>query len=159
MGERTTQLANRFREVIFDGQWVARTNYKAQLRTISWQEATMAIPPLHTIAELTYHICYYIQGVADFLEHGTLTIKDQYSFEAVPIASAAAWETQLVALWEQSERFATLVAALPDAQLDQVFVKEAYGDYQRNIDGMIEHCYYHLGQVVWMKKMLAAQNV
>ena len=29
------QLANRFREVIFDGTWVANTNYKSQLEGLS----------------------------------------------------------------------------------------------------------------------------
>jgi hypothetical protein len=33
-------------------------------------------------------------------------------------------------------------------KLDEVFVDEKYGTYQRNIDGMIEHAYYHLGRLL-----------
>ncbi|MEM8891667.1 MAG: DUF1572 domain-containing protein, partial [Bacteroidota bacterium] len=35
------------------------------------------------------------------------------------------------------------------------FVDEKYGTYRRNIDGMIEHCYYHLGQISIIRKMIA----
>ena len=34
------------------------------------------------------------------------------------------------------------------------FVDEKYGTFQRNIEAMIEHSYYHLGQIVLIKKML-----
>ena len=34
------------------------------------------------------------------------------------------------------------------------FVDEKYGDYQRNIDVMIEHTYYHLGQILIIKKLI-----
>ena len=38
--------------------------------------------------------------------------------------------------------------------MNEGFVDEKYGTYLRNIDGMIEHAYYHLGQVVLIKKLL-----
>ncbi|MEG1022142.1 MAG: hypothetical protein RSE50_11550 [Myroides sp.] len=41
-----------------------------------------------------------------------------------------------------------------DEKLDSVFVDEKYGSYRRNIEAMIEHSYYHLGQIVLIKKML-----
>jgi hypothetical protein len=43
---------------------------------------------------------------------------------------------------------------MPEEKLNQVFVDEKYGTYQRNIDAMIEHAYYHLGQIVLIKKMI-----
>jgi len=36
-------------------------------------------------------------------------------------------------------------------------VEEKYGNYQRNIDGMIEHSYYHLAQIVVIKKILGKE--
>ena len=43
---------------------------------------------------------------------------------------------------------------MPEGQLKENFVDEKYGSYLRNIDGMIEHCYYHLGQIVLIKKII-----
>jgi hypothetical protein len=42
-----------------------------------------------------------------------------------------------------------------DNKLTESFVEEKYGTYYRNIDAMIEHSYYHLGQIVLLKKILA----
>ena len=42
------------------------------------------------------------------------------------------------------EQFITHVETMDDTKLDAVFVDEKYGTYQQNIEGVIEHCYYHL---------------
>ena len=47
---------------------------------------------------------------------------------------------------------------MSEEKLDEAFVDEKYGTYHRNIDGMIEHCYYHLGQIVLIKKMLSVDR-
>ncbi|MFT4758822.1 MAG: hypothetical protein ACI9XO_004000 [Paraglaciecola sp.] len=57
-------------------------------------------------------------------------------------------------MWEDAERFAGLVEQMPDAQLGQGFIDEKYGNYHRNIHAMIEHSYYHLGQIVILKKLI-----
>lgn len=148
------QLAKRFREVLLDGFWIANTNFKDQLSDVTWEQAVTNVDSSNTIAMLTFHIHYYIAGVANVLEGGDLEIKDQFSFDLPPIESAEQWEVLLNRLWTDSEKFASLVEQLDDSKLDEVFVDEKYGTYKRNIDGMIEHAYYHLGQITLIKKML-----
>jgi len=150
-----SQLAKRFREVLLDGLWIANTNFKDKLSDVTWEQATAKIDSLNTIAMLTFHIHYYIAGIVNVLEGGKLEIKDQFSFDLPPIESAEQWETLLNKLWADSEKFASLVEQMADSKLDEVFVDEKYGTYRRNIDGMIEHAYYHLGQITLIKKMLA----
>ena len=53
-----------------------------------------------------------------------------------------------------AEMFANKVEQMPDSMFDQVFVDEKYGSYLRNIEGVIEHSYYHLGQVTLIRKMI-----
>ncbi|MFN1218066.1 DUF1572 domain-containing protein [Chryseobacterium kwangjuense] len=151
------QLAKRFREVLLDGLWIANTNFKDQLSNVTWEQAVSKIEPLNTIAMLTYHIDYYIAGVVNVLEGGALEIKDKFSFDLPPIESREQWESLRNKLWADSEKFVSLVELLPDSKLDEVFVDEKYGTYQRNIDGMIEHAYYHLGQITLIKKLLTRQ--
>jgi len=50
--------------------------------------------------------------------------------------------------------FADHMARLSDEQLEAVFVKEAYGTYRRNIEAVIEHSYYHLGQNSLLRKWM-----
>ena len=151
---RTAGLAKRFREVMLNGDWIANTNYKDQLSDVGWEQATTQIGDLNTIALLTFHIHYYIAGVLQVLEGGTLDIRDKYSFDMPPIESQTDWEKLLDAMWKDAEKFAKKIEQMPDEKLQEVFVHEKYGDYQRNIEGMIEHSYYHLAQIVLIKKMI-----
>jgi hypothetical protein len=150
----TDEIAKRFREVILNGTWVANTNYKHQLTDLNWEIATTKFNSLNTIAVLAQHIQYYINGVKNVFKGGSLDIKDKYSFDFPPIQSQNEWENFLTKFFNEAEEFASLIERMPEERLKEVFVDEKYGTYQRNIDGMIEHCYYHLGQIVLIKKML-----
>lgn len=148
------QTANRLREVVLSGTWVAATNFKLQLTGINWKQATQKIESLNTIAILTSHIHYYISGILNVLEGGTLDIKDKYSFDFPPVTSNEDWEKILEKLWGDTEKFASIVEQMTDEQLSADFAGKKYGSYQRNIDALIEHCYYHLGQIVLIKKLV-----
>lgn len=87
-------------------------------------------------------------------EGGDLEIKDKFSFDLPAVKSQEQWESLLNKLWADSESFASLLEQMPDSKLDEVFVDEKYGTYRRNIEGMIEHSYYHLGQITLIKKLL-----
>lgn len=149
-----SQLAKRFREVLLDGLWIANTNFKDQLSDVTWDQANAKVGSLNTIAMLTFHVDYYIAGIVNVFKGGELEIKDKYSFDLPAIESQEQWEELLNKLWTDSERFAVLLEQMPDSQLNEVFVDEKYGTYLRNIDGMIEHSYYHLGQITLIKKLL-----
>ncbi|MEO5775577.1 MAG: DUF1572 domain-containing protein [Flavobacterium sp.] len=150
----TEEIANRFREIIFNGIWVANTNYKHQLADLDWEVTTKQVASLNTIAILAQHIHYYISGINNVFNGGTLDIRDAYSFDFPLIQSQDDWEVFLSKFWNDSEEFASLIEQMPDEKLDSVFVDAKYGTYRRNIDAMIEHSYYHLGQIVLLKKML-----
>lgn len=148
------KLADRFREVMLSGTWIANTNFKHQLQDLDWKIATKRMDSLNTIAILAQHIHYYVKGVKQVLEGGELDISDRYSFDFPEILSQEQWEQFLSVFWKDAADFAALVEKIPPAQLNEDFVKEQYGTYLRNIDGMIEHCYYHLGQIVLIRKIL-----
>lgn len=151
---QSLQIANRFQEVILNGTWIANTNFKDQLVDLDWKIATKKVDSLNTIADLAQHIYYYISGILNVFNGGTLDIKDQFSFNFPPIESQEQWNLFLYRFWDDSEQFALKVESMSDEKLDWVFVDEKYGSYRRNIEAMIEHSYYHLGQIVLIKKML-----
>ncbi len=151
---QSLQIANRFREVILNGTWIANTNFKDQLAGLDWKIATKKIDSLNTIAVLAQHIHYYIHGILNVFNGGLLDIKDQFSFNFQPIESQEQWNLFLNRFWNDTEEFARKVEVMSDEKLNSVFVNEKYGTYHRNIEAMIEHSYYHLGQIVLIKKLL-----
>jgi len=153
---KSTQLASRFKEVMLNGTWIANTNYQQILADVNFEQATRKISDLNTIALLTFHINYYVNGLNHFFEHHELTIKDKHSFDAPVLKSAADWEDLKQQLINNSEQFSYHVENMSDEQIQAVFVKVGYGSYERNIDAMIEHAYYHLGQISLIKKMVLA---
>ena len=83
-----------------------------------------------------------------------MEIRDRFSFDFEPITSQKQWEDFLNTFWKDTEELVLLIKALPQEDLSKPFVDKKYGSYKRNIDAMIEHSYYHLGQVVLVKKGL-----
>lgn len=152
--KNTNEIANRFREIILNGTWVANTNFKHQLADVDWKIATTKIGSLNTMAILAQHIHYYINGINNVFKGGSLDIRDKYSFDFPPIQSQQEWDSFLNIFWHDSEEFASLIEQMPEEKLLQAFFDEKYGTYRRNIDAMIEHSYYHLGQITLLKKII-----
>jgi len=151
---RSHAVANRFREVILYGTWIANTNFKDQLTQIPFDQVSKKVSGLNTIALLAQHIHYYIQGINQVLLGGTLDIKDKYSFDFPELTSEKNWHDFLTQFWLDAELFAEHVEQLNDEQLDAIFTDAKYGTFSRNLEGMIEHSYYHLGQIVLIRKWI-----
>jgi RNAse (barnase) inhibitor barstar len=148
------QIAKHFRELHFGGNWTY-VNLKEELKDVSWQQATDQVGKLNTIATLVYHTHYYVASVLKVLHGEPLNSKDEYSFITPQIQSQEDWEQLLDTVWDTAEQFATMVVALPEERLWEDFTDTKYGNYYRNIHGIIEHTHYHLGQIIIIKKLMA----
>lgn len=153
-----TTIANRLREVLLNGHFIANTNYQEQLAGLDWQQATKQIHNLNTIAALTYHINYYMAGILDAFETGKLTISDKFSFDLPPIQSEQDWQDLVEMLLTNTSKLSDAMEQMTAHELSQPFFDEKCGTYLRNLEGVIEHSYYHLGQIVLIKKMLAGST-
>jgi len=151
---KNSEIANRLREVLLNGKWITNTNFKEQILSVSWEQAIQKVGNLNTIALLTFHINYYLQGVLNVFNGGKLEIRDKYSFDLPQITSEAGWEKLVADFLDNSEKFADKVELMDDSTFNQPFVDEKYGTYLRNIEGVIEHSYYHLGQISLIRKMI-----
>lgn len=148
------QIAKHFREVHFGGNWTS-VNLKDTLEGVDWQQATTQVDSLNTIAKLVFHINYYVTAVIKVLEGGPLDAHDKYSYDLPPIHSQADWERLRDQTFSDAERFAQLVEQLPESKLHENLADPKYGNYYRNLHGIIEHMHYHLGQIVLIKKILS----
>jgi hypothetical protein len=127
------------------------------LQSVSYEQAAVRIHQLNTIEALTFHVNYYVEGVLLALEEGTLEIKDSLSFNYEPSENEAAWQQLVGALLQNAERLAIHIEQMPDEKLDELFIEEKYGTYQRNIEAIIVHSYYHLGQISLIRKLILNQ--
>jgi hypothetical protein len=149
----TAQIAKQFRNLNFGGNWTC-SSLKDHLKDVTWQQATTQVYSINTIATLVYHMNYYVRAVLEVLQGEPLSAKDKYSFDHPPIRSEEDWKNFLDEIWTDAENFATLIEQMPESKLWEDFSEGKYGNYYRNIHGIIEHAHYHLGQIVLIKKIL-----
>ena len=149
----SSHIAKHFKEVYFGGNWTC-SNLKDNTSDLTWQQATTEVYSLNTIATLVYHINYYVNAVANVLEGKNLEAKDEFSFAHPTIASQEDWEAFLGLVWKDGKRFTSLIEKLPDETLWSFFTDEKYGIYFRNLQGIVEHTHYHLGQLALIKKIV-----
>lgn len=152
------QISKQLKDLFLTGQWVGTNlNLKTQLDDVNFEMAVTKYDSLNTIAMLAFHINYYLEGVMEVFKGGNLEIKDKYSYDLPPISSQAEWDAMRSKIYQNAENFVLLVEQMPLARLDEPFTDEKYGTYLRNLIGMLEHSYYHLGQIVLIKKLVLSQ--
>jgi hypothetical protein len=153
----TAQIAKQFKDVHFGGNWTS-VDVKQTLADVDWEMATKKVYSFNTIAALVYHINYYVTVVTKALKNEPLDGHDKYSFDLPPIQNQEDWEQLLSKTWTDAENFVKLIEQLPESKLGEVFFNEKYGNYYRNLHGIIEHTHYHLGQIVLIKKILLQEQ-
>lgn len=157
MNPTAAYFVERLEEILLSGQWVTGTNIKAEIKDLTFQQATTKEGDRNSIADLVFHMDYYIAGVLQVLRGGALTIRDKYSFDAPDLKTEEDWQARIQTFSSNAKSFIAAVGHLTEEDFQSGFVKPEYGSVQRNIDVIIEHNYYHLGQIVLIKKHLLEQ--
>lgn len=152
------QIAKHFRDVHFGGNWTT-SNLKDQLEGLNWEQATTKVYSFNTIATLVFHVNYYVSEVLKVLHGGPLEASDKYSFDLPSITSEADWEQLKNNTFHDAEAFANLIETLPEEKLFENFTDAKYGNYYRNLHGIIEHTHYHLGQIALIRKVLIEKEI
>jgi uncharacterized damage-inducible protein DinB len=153
--ENNRELAKRFSDVILNNSWVANNSYKNQLTDLPLEVVLFKYQSLHNIAALAQHVHYYIAGILNVFNGGNLDIKDIYSFDFPPINTIEQWHSFLAVFWTEAASFIQKLEEMDENTLNSIFVKKEYGTYYFNINTLIEHSYYHLGQIVLIKKLIS----
>ena len=151
------EIATQIKNVHFGGNWSA-SNLKEHLSGLTWKQATTKVYDFNTIAALTFHINYYIAGVAKFLQGEELTTRDKFSYDHPPINNQEDWQQLVDKTLAEATTFADLIEQLPEAKMGESFIDEKYGNYFKNFQGIIEHTHYHLGQIVLIKRIVLAEK-
>jgi hypothetical protein len=149
----TSQIAKQLRDVYFGGNWTA-SNLKEHVADVNWLQAITKVNSCNTIVTLVYHMNYYVNAARKVLQGGPLDAKDIYSFDHPLIQSQEDWLQFMNNIWAEVEDLARLIELMPESRLWEDFSDNKYGNYYRNLTGIIEHVHYHLGQIVLVKRMV-----
>ena len=150
-------IAKHTREVHFGGNWTD-VSLKEILSDLNWKEAIIKVHGLNTIAELVFHMNYYVSATLEVLKGNPLDARDKYSFDLDPIHSQKDWDLLLDKTWKEAEDFVQLIEIMSDTELWDIMVDKKYGSFYRNLQGTIEHFHYHLGQIAIIKKIIREQD-
>lgn len=143
-------------QVYFGGNWTA-VNLQEVLADLTYNEAQQKQKHSHSILELVYHIHYFINAQLGVLQGKNLDAQDILSFNAPYFSDETTWQEYKKQLFNEAKTFVAEIDKLPEAILETNFVDEKYGDYYSNLQGVIEHSHYHLGQITLLKKMIRSQ--
>ena len=147
------QIAKHLREAYFGENWTA-VDLKDTLSDVTWNEAVKKVQTSYTIAALVFHINYYLSPVSKVLNGEALTSSDKFSFDVGSINSDEEWQQLINKVFADADALAQQIEKLPDEKLLEDFSDPKYGNYYRNLHGIIEHTYYHLGQILLLKKII-----
>lgn len=147
------QVAKHFKDVHFGGNWTT-VNLKDLLTDVTWQEATTQLYQLNTIAVLVFHMNYYVAAVLKVLQGEALDASDKYSFDLEPVTNEEQWQALINKALADATLFTHELENLPEERLLEDFTNAKYGNYYRNLSGIIEHTHYHLGQIALIKKII-----
>lgn len=146
-------LAQSLRELYFGKNWTA-VNLKDTLADIEWQESKVSYQQSNTILALVYHIHYYIKVTMPVLDNQEFDAHDRYAFDHPEINSQDEWDSFIEHIFQFASIFADKVEQCSDAKIFSHMPEKKWGTLHKNIKGIVEHGYYHLGQIVLLKKLI-----
>jgi hypothetical protein len=147
------EVARHLRELFIGDNWTWSC-MKDALSTTTWKTAVRRpIRNGNNIAMLVYHMNFYLNVVYLRFTEDKHGFEYDESFNVPEIRSEADWQALVAKTWADMEALAVVIENLPDEKLLDP-ISPVHGSNYKNFHGMIEHCYYHLGQIVLLKKMI-----
>ena len=119
------------------------------------QAAAHPLPNAHSIWELVLHITAWENAARKALEGEPLHVSEGDNFPAISDTSEAAWHDALTTLEASHYMLRAALDHLTDDALDNVVPGRRYSIYVL-LHGIVQHDLYHAGQIVMLKKALAA---
>ncbi|HEY1869641.1 MAG TPA: DinB family protein [Chitinophagaceae bacterium] len=150
----TNLIATHVTEVYEGNNWTD-VNIADTIKDISWQQAQQKTAgSSNTIASLLHHLYYWNGIIMQRMKGETPVIPEVNGYDVETLSSEADW----IALKERTHQsfveLAESVRSFPEEKLLENYTQSIPSSYYRNMQGIVEHAHYHLGQMVILKKLL-----
>lgn len=129
-------------------------NIKNSLQDISLKEAlTVTKASANTISALLHHITFYNEVVLERLHGSNPKINDANGFNIPILSDQEEWQQLKQRNLQSAHNLAEAVKKFPEEKLFLPIVPGLSIAY-KTLHGVIEHAYYHLGQMVLLRNLI-----
>jgi uncharacterized damage-inducible protein DinB len=150
-------IAQHITEVYEGDNWTGVSITDA-IKDVNWQQAQQkTIASSNTVAALLHHI-YYWNGIMMQRVNGiNPSIPDTNGFDVDELKNENDWNDLKEKTHQSFIALANAVKNFPEEKLDEIS-PTGRSSYYKNLQGIVEHAHYHLGQIVIIKKLLTATS-
>ena len=150
-------LGKHLRAAYFGGSF-SETNLEALLADVTHAEATARPYGANSIAALCSHVHFYVRGVLSVMRGEPLDTSDAASWAEQPPADEAEWRGRVAKLLAEGTACAEALGQLGNEAVWGYFADPKYSSVFTNVYGITEHLYYHIGQMMLLKRVLRGRR-
>jgi uncharacterized damage-inducible protein DinB len=146
-------LADNLHRVYYGNNWTD-VCLADTLKDISVQQATQRTGASdNTIAALVNHLCFWNEVILQRMQGKNIPIPEQNGMDVAPLQTEEEWQSLVHKMRRSFDALTEAIRLFPANKLD-LLVKDRETTIGFNLHGVTEHAYYHLGQIVLLKKMV-----
>ncbi len=139
-------IASRVHALFFGPNWT-ETSLSELIQNHTFAEFLNTEVGTKSAAAVLFHIHYYQKAQFSVLQGGSLNAKDSESFDHPKWVNESDWLQFGSGVIDTGTELEATIVSLPESKWSKPFVKAEYGSYETNLIGMLEHSYYHFGQL------------
>ena len=139
-------IASRIHALFFGPNWT-ETSLSELIQNHRFAEFLNSKVGTNSAASVLFHIHYYQKAQLSVLQGGPLLARDSESFDHPKWVNESDWLQFGTDVLETGRELELAASKLPESTWSEPFVKAEYGSYETNLIGMLEHSYYHFGQL------------
>jgi uncharacterized damage-inducible protein DinB len=153
----TEQLAENLLNV-FEGENWTEVSIADILFDISYVEAGQkTAASQNSIAGLVHHLLYWNSVILQRIQNDDPEIPEINGFDVQVLASERDWQLLIAQTRRSFTELAEAIKLFPPDQLNHP-TNFGKSTFRKNLFGIVEHAYYHLGQIVVIKKLIRANE-
>lgn len=153
----TEAITVQLMEAFEGGNWTD-VDVTHTLQDVNLHEATLrtkASP--NTIASLLYHIGFYNSVIVQRLEGEQPEIDANNGFNMPELHTEKDWKELRENVMRSAKELAHAILSLDEEKLSEP-INQGGSRIYKSVHGVIEHTYYHLGQIVVLKNLIRNQK-
>ena len=138
----------------FEGENWTGVSITETLKDVSWQQAQQkTTASLNTIASLVHHLYYWNQVLLQRSMGKNPAVPESNGFDVKEFKNDDDWNDLKEKTRQSFIQLADAVKNFPEEKLEETYAA-GKSSYYKNFQGITEHAYYHLGQIVILKKLI-----
>jgi uncharacterized damage-inducible protein DinB len=156
MAAEVERLEEQLRRTLEGEAWHGPSVLESLAGLSAAQAASYPIAGAHSIWELVLHLVSDYDLVLRRLAGDGHALKAAEDWPACPAATEDHWERTVQQLRRANERLRQAVREFPADRLDELLVPECPHTAHTQFIGVTQHALYHAGQIVLLRRALAA---